>query len=202
MTSPLLRARVGPAPVWCSSRAHGNVGDHVGDDPVVVAANRARVASLAGLPDPRSWVWVRQVHGTAVFVARSAPDPDRADPPPDRGRGRDRARGLPLAIVTADCAPIVLAVDDAVAVVHAGHRGLLDGIVAAGVEAVRTIGSGEVHAFLGPCIRPAHYEFGADDLGAPRATLRSECRGGDQHGPARARHARGRARRARAGGRG
>jgi copper oxidase (laccase) domain-containing protein len=67
-------------------------------------------------------------------------------------------------VVTADCAPIVLANDRAVAVVHAGHRGLAAGVVEAAVARIRAAGEGEVHAFLGPCIRPARYEFGPADL--------------------------------------
>ena len=73
-------------------------------------------------------------------------------------------RGLPLAVLTADCAPIALACDDAVGVVHAGHRGLEHGVIEAAVAALREIGNGPVRAYLGPCIRPARYEFGTADL--------------------------------------
>ena len=157
--APLLRARLGRVVVGCSSAVHGNVGDHVGDDPAAVLAARARVAEAGSLPAPDRWVWLRQVHGTAVVVVDAVPAVS-----PEADAVVTAVPGLPLAIVTADCAPIVLATDDAAAAVHAGHRGLAAGIVESAVDALRTVGSGEVRAFLGPCIRPAAYEFGSDDL--------------------------------------
>jgi YfiH family protein len=160
---------LGAARVWCSDRRGGvsaapyescNVGDHVGDEPEAVRTNRARVAGAAGLTDPDRWVWMRQVHGIAVHVA-SGPTVDR---PPEADAAVTAVRGLPLAVVTADCAPIALACDDAVGVVHAGHRGLELGVIEAAVAALRRIGTGPVRAYLGPCIHPASYEFGARDL--------------------------------------
>jgi YfiH family protein len=157
----MLTARVGPASVWCSGVPAGNVGDHVGDEPAAVARNRAALAAAAGLPAPERWVWMRQVHGADV-VDTDAPSPS-ADPP-EADAAVTATRGLPLAVVTADCAPIVLASPDAVGVVHAGHRGLAAGVIEAAVARVRAHGSADVHAFLGPCIRPSSYEFGAADL--------------------------------------
>lgn len=160
---------VGAARVWCSDRQGGvsagpyesaNVGDQVGDDPQSVAANRARIAEAAGLVGPERWVWLRQVHGAAVHVATGPTDSDL----PEADAAVTSARGLPLAVVTADCAPIALASDTAVGVVHAGHRGLELGVIERAVAALREIGSGPVHAFLGPCIHPEHYEFGEADL--------------------------------------
>ncbi len=163
---PLLVARVGPAQVWCSSRAHGNVGDHVGDDPVVVARNRAALAERIG-PEPLEWVWLHQVHGAAVHVVTGSGAGPRAGPgadPPVADGVVASARGVPLAVVTADCAPLVVACDDAVGVVHAGYRGLAAGVIEAAIARLRDIGTGDVRAFLGPCIRAPRYEFGADDL--------------------------------------
>ncbi len=103
---------------------------------------------------------MRQVHGAAVHVA--------SEPTGSGGPEADAAvtavPGLALAVITADCAPIALACDDAVGVVHAGHRGLELGVIEAAVGALRAIGHGPVRAYLGPCIRPSRYEFGADDL--------------------------------------
>ena len=77
--------------------------------------------------------------------------------------------------MTADCAPVVLASDDAVGVAHAGHRGLAGGVLEAAVDALRAVGHGDVRAFLGPCIRVECYEFGASDLERTRRAVR--CRG-------------------------
>ena len=175
----LTRVSLGPARVWCSGRAGGvsappydtcNVGDHVGDQPDAVAANRARVGRAAGLGDPIGWVWIRQVHGTAGHVAS---EPTGADPP-EADAAVTATPGLPVAVLTADCAPVALACADAVGVVHAGHRGLEHGVIERAVEQLRAIGSGPVHAYLGPCIRPARYEFGESDLARLVARLGPE----------------------------
>jgi len=155
----LLEVRVGRARAWCTGKADGNVADHVGDDPANVARNRAAVAARTGSAEPRAWVWPRQVHGAGVYVATGAPATV-----PVADAAVTAVRGLALAIVTADCAPLVVACDDAVGVVHAGHRGLAAGVVEAAIAHLRAIGTGEVRAFLGPCIRPARYEFGPHDL--------------------------------------
>ena len=161
--------RLGQATVFCSDRYGGvsgapyescNVGDHVGDDPAAVAANRERVASAAGLVASTQWVWMQQVHGVAVHVA----DGPTGLVPPVADAAVTAVRGLPLAVVTADCAPVALACDDAIGVVHAGHPGLEHGVIEAAVAALRAIGSGPVIAYLGPCIHPERYEFGAGDL--------------------------------------
>jgi hypothetical protein len=160
---------LGPARVWCTDRRGGvsvapyescNVGDHVGDEPAAVAANRERVASAAGLVASTGWVWMQQVHGIAVHVATEP----TGLVPPVADAAVTAVRGLPLAVVTADCAPVVLACDDAIGVVHAGHPGLEHGVIEAAVAALRAIGSGPVRAYLGPCIHPERYEFGAGDL--------------------------------------
>jgi YfiH family protein len=162
----LLVARVGPARVWCSDARFGSVAEGTGTDSGAPARNRAAVAAAAGLPDPAGWVWLRQVHGARVHIADRVPDV-----PPEADAVLTPCRGLPLAIVTADCAPVVLANDDALAVVHAGHRGLAAGVIPAAVSALRASGHGDVRAFLGPCIRPGRYEFGADDLAGLVARL-------------------------------
>jgi YfiH family protein len=165
-----LTTVLGTARIFCSDRHGGvsaspydtaNVGDRVGDDAAAVAENRRRVAAAAGLPDPAAWVWLEQVHGAAVYTAdRVAASRPRAD------AAVTVTRGLPLAVVTADCAPLVLVAGDAVAVVHAGHRGLAAGVVEATVGRLREHAHerDRVRAFLGPCIRVARYEFGAEDL--------------------------------------
>jgi len=132
-----------------------NLGEHVGDDPAAVAANRARL--LAALPvRPR---WLRQVHGTHVCElervghdAASAPDADAAV-----SRGRREA----CVVMTADCLPLLLCAEDGsvVAAAHAGWRGLLAGVIEAAVSAMR-VPRGGVRAWLGPAIGPADFEVG------------------------------------------
>ncbi len=157
---PLLEARVGPARIWCSGRVDGNIGDHVGDDPAAVTRNRAALAERIGSVAHRGWVWLRQVHGAEVYVATG---PGRG-PAPLADAAVTNVRGLALAIVTADCAPLVVACDDAVGVVHAGYRGLAAGVIESAIAALRDVGTGDVRAYLAPCIRAASYEFGPDDL--------------------------------------
>ncbi len=141
-----------------------NLGDHVGDDPDVVTQNRARVATrLDGGPsDPAGWVWLRQVHGREVVTVDGAP----AAPtdPPEADAAVTTAVGLPLVVLTADCAPVALASPGGVAVVHAGWPGLEQGVLGAAVDALRAVAPGPVRAWLGPCVHPDHYEFGADLL--------------------------------------
>lgn len=124
--------------------------------------NRRRVAEAAGLPDPAVWWFLDQVHGADVVTATAPADPS-APPAPADAAVTDRV-GVPLVVLTADCAPVALADDVAVGVVHAGWKGLLAGVVPAAVAALRAVGAGAVRALVGPCIRPARYEFGRADL--------------------------------------
>jgi YfiH family protein len=65
---------------------------------------------------------------------------------------------------TADCAPVVLCSEGVVGVAHVGWRGLVDGVVAATMDAMEHLGAHDITAVLGPCIRAGCYEFGAEDL--------------------------------------
>ncbi len=160
----MLETAVGPARVWCTGKAQGNVGDHVGDDPRVVARNRAELRRRIGVEDEGHWVWPRQVHGVGVHIATLPVPYVTSCDAPVADAVVTAVSGVALAIVTADCAPIVLACEGAVGVAHAGHRGLQTGVIEATVASLRELGTGAVHAFLGPCIRAASYEFGAGDL--------------------------------------
>lgn len=133
-----------------------NVGDHVGDDPVAVSENRARLE--AGLPGPVHWL--RQVHGIAVHDA-DAPAPDA---PAVADAAITTRPGKVIAVMTADCLPVLLA--DArgrgVGVAHAGWRGLAAGVLEATVDAMRArLGAdAQLQAWLGPAIGPAAFEVG------------------------------------------
>ena len=130
----------------------------MGDAPDAVRENRARLARAEGLPPPDDWAWLDQVHGAGVATVTGPGAHPTAD------AAVTAVPGLPLVVLTADCAPIAIGDDHAVGVIHAGWRGLLAGVVPAAVDALRALGGGEVRAVIGPCIRAQHYEFGADDL--------------------------------------
>lgn len=128
-----------------------NLGEHVGDDPAAVAANRAALGRL--LPAPP--VWLKQVHGIAVA------DADRAQAGAEADAAVARQAGKVCAVMTADCLPVLLcdAGGGAVAAAHAGWRGLCAGVIEATVAAMRVPGK-EIHAWLGPAIGPLAFEVG------------------------------------------
>lgn len=148
-----------------------NLGTHVGDDLLAVAHNRRRVAQALALPaEPR---WLSQVHGTAVHqagaLARSAPSdavPTGAAPSdsvPVADAAVTRETGVVLAIMVADCLPVLLAAEDGsvLGAAHAGWRGLVAGVIERTVESMDQDPS-RLHAWLGPCIGPRHFEVGDD----------------------------------------
>ena len=117
-----------------------NLGDHVGDDPAAVAANRARLAAAIGLAADRV-VWMNQVHGDRVEVVDGPRElPSVAD---DTDALVTATPRLALAVVTADCVPVLLADARAgvVAAVHAGRVGAQRGVVARAVEAMLSLGA-------------------------------------------------------------
>lgn len=152
---------------FCTSRAGGvseapwnslNLGTHVGDQPDAVIENRRRL----GLALPASPLWLNQVHGTRVLDAdqAAAVDGARAD------AAFTAARGRVLAIMVADCLPVVLA-DDAGSVVglaHAGWRGLAAGVLENLLAALRARqpAAREWRAWIGPGIGPDAFEVGGE----------------------------------------
>lgn len=133
-----------------------NLGARVGDDPGAVATNRQRLAAAAGLPaEP---VWLKQVHGVRVV---------QADPPNVREADADAAvtdqPGVVCAVLTADCLPVFLARMDgsAVAVAHAGWRGLAAGVIESTIAALDPA-HGPLAAWLGPAIGPDAFEVGPE----------------------------------------
>ena len=73
-------------------------------------------------------------------------------------------RDVAVAVRIADCAPVALAADGVAAMVHAGWRGLVAGVLDETVKAMRDLGATSIEAALGPCVHPECYEFGPDDL--------------------------------------
>lgn len=90
---------------------------------------------------------------------------------------------LAMMVRTADCAPIALAAPEGVvAVAHGGWRGLVAGVVAATATTMRELGARQIHAGLGPCIRPCCYEFGAVELDEVASALGESVRAEDAQG--------------------
>jgi copper oxidase (laccase) domain-containing protein len=101
-----------------------NLGRWTEDDPAAVAENRHRAADGAPI------AFARQVHGTRVVALDAAPpEGDIAD----ADGVVTRAHGVAAMVLTADCVPVALASPDAVAMVHAGWKGLSGGVLEAGV---------------------------------------------------------------------
>lgn len=140
-----------------------NLGDHVGDDPAAVAENRARLAAGVGLGAGRV-VWMNQVHGDRVEVVDG---PRRAAVGGSAGTDAlvTRTARLALAVVTADCVPVLMADARAgvAAAVHAGRVGAQRGVVARTVEAMLELGAqpGDISALLGPAVSGRNYEVPA-----------------------------------------
>src|SRR3954464_1323701 len=119
-----------------------NLGDHVGDDPGDVAANRDRVARELRV-GPDRVVWMAQVHGTGVTVVDGPQD----RPVPATDALVTATRGLVLAVLVADCVPILLADSETgiVAAVHAGREGVRRGVLPAALSAMASLGAKARH---------------------------------------------------------
>jgi len=134
-----------------------NLGGCVGDDPAAVLRNRELAARSLGL-DPAGVVWMNQVHGRDVSVVDG---PWRGEVPPADAVVTAR-RGLPLAVLTADCTPVLLAdpVAGVTAAAHAGRPGLVAGVVPAALEAMVGLGAvpDRVTARIGPAVCGRCYE--------------------------------------------
>ena len=146
-----------------------NLGDHVGDDPAAVAANRARLAKAIG---GVGIVWMNQVHGDRVEVVTG--DTRRA--PLDGTDALVTATPrLALAVVTADCVPVLMADARAgvVAAVHAGRVGAQKGVAARALEAMLGAGAhvDDISVLLGPAVSGRNYEVPAAMADAVEAAL-------------------------------
>lgn len=139
-----------------------NLGGAVGDDPAAVRANRERAAASIGR-DPDRVVWMHQVHGSDVAVVDA---PWGTDPAPAVDALVTARADLTLAVLTADCVPVLLAdpVAGVVAAAHAGRPGLMAGIVPAAVETMITQGAAadRMIAALGPAVCGKCYEVPAE----------------------------------------
>ncbi len=140
-----------------------NCGPGSGDDPSAVTENRRRVATAlhVAATAPLS---VHQEHGCVAVYAGASCWPDGKRPKAD-AMVTDRP-GVVIGVLTADCAPILLADARAgiVAAAHSGWKGALGGIIEATVAAMESRGArrADIHALIGPCIGPDSYEVGPE----------------------------------------
>ncbi|OHC80827.1 MAG: polyphenol oxidase [Rhodospirillales bacterium RIFCSPLOWO2_12_FULL_67_15] len=139
-----------------------NCGFGSNDNPAHVAENRAIALRALGL-SPEALVTVYQIHSSEVVVADDPWPPARA---PKADGIVTRRPGIALGVLTADCAPILLADAGAgvIGAAHAGWRGALGGILEATARAMERLGArlSATVAVVGPCIHQSSYEVGAD----------------------------------------
>jgi YfiH family protein len=128
-----------------------------------------RLMQLEGVAAIR---WCRQVHGSDLATVATG-DPPRPLCVGESDGLLTAATGVGLVVWTADCVPVVLVSDRAVAAVHAGWRGCAAGIASAAVSRLQSVGAtapDEVRAYLGPAISAAHYQVGPEVIEALAAT--------------------------------
>ena len=150
-----------------------NLGDHVGDAPLAVGANRQRLAQALGC-EP---VFLQQIHGTQVLQLPSPAAPGQ----PVADACLSLAPQTACTIMVADCLPVLFTDGGGrcVAAAHAGWRGLAQGVLESTVAAMRQSLAGvdaapSLLAWLGPCIGPEAFEVGAEvkaafEASAPQA---------------------------------
>ena len=134
-----------------------NLGTHVGDDASNVAANRARLAQVLGLPEER-FVWMEQLHTNTVTLV----DGPSATPVEATDALVTREKNLALCVLVADCTPVLLSDHTAgvIGAAHAGRMGARNGIVKNTVEAMVELGAepSRIQVLLGPAAAGESYE--------------------------------------------
>ncbi len=151
------RAEIRPGvSVGFTDAAAGNLALHVGDDPAEVGRRRGDLERTIGLAG-QDLRFMNQVHGSTVAVmvpGTAAPEADAMV-----------SRGLPLAVMVADCIPVLLAGESAegpvLAAVHAGRPGVANGVIPAAVGSMESLGAFGIRAWLGPSICGNCYEVPA-----------------------------------------
>lgn len=168
------RAEVRPG-VWVAftDAAAGNLALHVGDDPLEVRRRRAGLEAALGLGG-RPFRYMNQVHGNEVAGIGAAAAPGGGDDAAAAGAPTADAMvslGDPLAVMVADCVPVVLVGDRAesetpvLAVVHAGRPGVASAVVPAAVARMRGLGATRLSAWIGPSVCGGCYEVPEDMRG-------------------------------------
>jgi polyphenol oxidase len=129
-----------------------NVALHVGDDPATVLRNREVIANSYG-----ATVYMNQVHGDAVEIISQ-----HTSVTPTCDALVTAIPGITLAVMTADCIPLLLSSGSVVAAVHVGRRGLLNSVATKTVKVMRDLGATSVSAHIGPSICGTCYEVDED----------------------------------------
>ena len=127
-----------------------NFGDHVGDTALAVENNRKILKKLLSQISP---IFMNQVHGNEVIEVDS-----NSNSPVTADALITRQAGLPLAVLCADCLPILIKGSKIVGAIHAGRRGILNGIIAETISRMRALGGDNLVATIGPAICSRCYE--------------------------------------------
>ena len=125
-----------------------NLAQHVGDDPEVVLKNREVVSKIHG-----QCVYMNQVHGNQVQIVTNQSQQNLTC-----DALVTTVPELTLAVLTADCIPLLLSSANVVAAVHVGRRGLVNGVAINAIEKMRELGAASIAAHLGPSICGTCYE--------------------------------------------
>jgi len=125
-----------------------NLALHVGDDPLVVAKNRSQLSRTAGEVQ-----FMNQIHGDSFVVVDKL---EAVDPTCDALI--TTTPGLALAVLVADCIPLLLSSSKVIAAVHVGRKGLMSSIALSVIEQMRRLGADSIHAQLGASICGPCYE--------------------------------------------
>ena len=124
-----------------------NLAQHVGDSAETVARNRELLSKITGPIQ-----FMNQVHGDEVVEVKSIGDDPICD------ALITRKPGIALAVMVADCIPLLLSSSTVVGAVHVGRRGLMNSVAVKAVDAMRKLGADQIHAKLGPSICGRCYE--------------------------------------------
>ena len=125
-----------------------NLGDHVGDEASDVLGNREIIEKAHGPIQ-----FMNQVHGSRIVIIESV-----TDEAPTADALVTGIADITLAVMVADCIPLLLTSREAVAAVHVGRRGLVNGIAVKTLELMREMGAHDICATIGPAICGRCYE--------------------------------------------
>jgi len=148
-----------------------NLALHVGDDPVAVARNRESLSHLVGQVQ-----FMNQIHGDDFVIVNQLTDID-----PTCDALITTTAGIGLAVLVADCIPLLLSSKTVIAAVHVGRKGLVNSIARKVIHEMRRLGATTIHAQLGASICGRCYEVPeamADEVARTHPAAHALTRGG------------------------